>query len=93
MQSPSFSDAIAQVVTHFEAIHHHLYRMLFLFIKLWQFIGIIDMSIDTHTHEPLPNQLLKQDGMFAFTLTNHGREYHQLGLSGQCHDLIDHFGH
>ena len=83
--------AVAQVIGHHQAIHHHLNGVRLGFGQGGQRVIIgIDLAIDTQALIALAAQILHLLFVFALTPADNRGNQQQFGAHGQMQDVIDH---
>ncbi len=70
--------ALLQIAAHLEAIHHHVDRVLLLFVQLGQLVQFMQRAVDPRADKALRTQLFKHRQVLALALADDRGQQHQL---------------
>ena len=91
-----FRQANAQVISHLEAVHHHLDAVFPVFLQGGGVVQVGDDAVDAGAHEAAGAQFLEDMQVLALALAHDRRQQHQLAALGQgqhgVHHLADGLG-
>ena len=85
-----FGQTLGQIVTHFEAIDHHLNGVFLLQFQLRWIGKIADLAVDPRADIALAGQVLQRFGVLAFTFFNDWRQQHQALAFRLREHVVDH---
>ena len=76
---------LLNIGTDFDAVNHHINRVFFSFLQLWQIIRFVDAclvraTLNPEAHKTLRLHLFKQIQMLTFAVRDYRRQNHQLGF-------------
>lgn len=83
-------EALLQIVTHLEAVHHHLDGVLLLQLQGRGIREIAHLPVDAGTDITLGRQVFQQLDVLPFAIAHHGGQQHQLGAFRLGQHLVHH---
>ncbi|KAF1065941.1 MAG: hypothetical protein GAK45_02063 [Pseudomonas citronellolis] len=82
--------ALLEVGTHLETVHHHIDGVFLLLVELGQFVQLVELAVDPSADEALRAHLFEHRQVLALAFANHRGQQHQPSALRQRQHLVDH---